>query len=144
MAYRLHKNCMDFFKNINGLSTQFDYYYLCLMMGFKYKKLGKKEDIKKDSFTKEIIEAYKDSKYKIVGLLIETEIERRGINKNIEYEVEKIISEIIDYNSKDNISDKGIELLNLYAAGGFEKIQSNIEDNENIEYFMQEYLDLIK
>lgn len=149
MAYKLHKNYNDFFRklnpNRNGFNTLFDIYYLCLMIGLKYKKIGSTDMLKSDAFSKEIIDAYKDSKYKIIALLIQTEMERnKRIDQDNQHEVEKLISEIIDYESKDHISDKGVELLNLYAASGFEKIQSNINDNNHIENFFQEYLELIK
>lgn len=149
MAYKLHKNYNDFFYEIgpgknNGLQTQFDIYYLCLMVGLRYNKIGTEDMLKSDAFSKEFIEAYRESKHKIIALLIQTEIERRKINQNIQTEVEKLISEIIDYENKDSISKKGIEYLNLYAAAGFEKIQCNIDDNNHLEYFFKEYLKLIE
>jgi hypothetical protein len=57
--------------------------------------------------------------------------------------VEKLMLQLIDHMSVTKLSQKGIELLNLYAAGGTNYIYDNISVTQELELFLVNYFELI-
>jgi hypothetical protein len=124
-------------------NVKFDVYYLFLMMGLKLRKLGSPEQIKRDAFVDYYPEVYRDKAELIAGLLIDAEMVRKGIEPNNRQSVEKLMLQLIDHMSVTKLSSKGIELLNLYAAGGANYIRDNISSTSELEVFLVSYYKLI-
>lgn len=143
MGFKLPIEAREYFKPIdqrsNKFKTLFDKYYLCLMIGFLNEKLGKQEEYENADFIDNYPQPYADKAPLITGLLINTEMERQGINSEDRISVEALILELIDNNSITKLSEKGTELLNCYAAGGMDIIRENIAKNSEIETFLVHY-----
>lgn len=148
MGFRVPKEARNYFKLIDELSRNkfrllFDKYYLCLILGLDYGKPGKVEDVEKEDFIDRYPEPYADKADLIAGLLIYTEMERKGINSEDRASIEKLILKLIDINSNTKLSEKGLELLNLYAARGMALIQDNIPKTKELEIFLVLFYELL-
>lgn len=147
MGFKLPKETREYFKYIdlkeNNFKMIFDKYYLCLMIGLSEEKLGKQEEIEGADFIESYPQAYADKAPLITGLLINAEMNRQGINSEDRFSVEGLILNLVDNNSSTKLSEKGIELLNSYAAAGMNKIKEKITQTGDIETFLVHYYRLI-
>ncbi|MCY7949366.1 MULTISPECIES: hypothetical protein [Bacillus] len=143
MGFKLPKEAREYFKLIdqkdNKFKTIFDKYYLCLMVGLSNEKLGKQDEYESADFVEGYPQAYADKAPLITGLLINAEMERQGINSEDRTSVEGLILQLIDNDSSTKLSEKGMELLNSYAAGGMSTIRDNIPKTSEIETFLVYY-----
>ena len=76
----------------------------------------------------------------IAALLIDAEIERKGILPTDKKSIEKLMLQLINHQSHTKLSSEGIDLLNLYAAGGFNRIRENIDATSELEVFLIQFL----
>lgn len=143
MGFKLPKEARSYFKLIeqrdNKFKILFDMYYLCLMVGLSRGKLGKLDEIESADFLEGYPQSYVDMAPLITGLLINTEMERQGINAEDRTSVESLILQLIDKDSNTKLSEKGIELLNSYAAGGMNIIRENVPKTSALETFLVYY-----
>lgn len=148
MGFKLPKEARSYFKLIDDRSNNkfkilFDRYYLCLMAGFSCKTLGKQEEIENADFLDSYPELYVDKAELIAGLLINSEMERQGIDSTEQKSVENLILQVIDNNSSTKLSNKGLDLLNCYAASGMNFIRDNIPKTSELETFLVYYQQLL-
>lgn len=150
MAFKMPKYAKFYFKQIDNQSedyakfkTLFDKYYLCLMLGLYKRELGTEEEIVKEVFVNNFIEDYKDKANIIIGLLIDAELERKGIILEERKSVEKVILDLIDENSITKLNSNAIDQLNKYAAGGMSIIREEIPVTADIELFLSRYYYLL-
>lgn len=123
--------------NTGELKTKFDLYYLCSLIGFSKKELGKLEG---DEFVDLYPKEYANSSDQLIALLIATEIDRQGIDPNDRKVMEDLMKRLVDSNSPIRLSKEGENLLNRYAAKGFEEIQNEIPDpNIKLDTFLIKY-----
>ncbi|ANV74209.1 hypothetical protein PDQ36_27660 [Bacillus cereus] len=143
MGFKLPKEARNYFKLIdqkdNKFKTLFDKYYLCLMVGLCNEKLGKQDEYESADFVEGYPQVYADKAPLITGLLINAEMERQGINSEHRPSVEGLILQLIDNDSTIKLSEKGLELLNSYAAGGMNIIRDSIPKTSELETFLVHY-----
>lgn len=150
MAFKLPKDAKFYFKQIDNqneehakFKTLFDKYYFCLMLGLHRRELGCEEEISKEVFVSNFIEEYKDKANLIIGLLIDAELERKGIRLEERNSVQKVILDLIDENAITKLNSDAIEQLNKYAAGGMSIIREEIPTTSDIEIFLSQYFFLL-
>lgn len=150
MAFKLPKDAKFYFKQIDNqneehakFKTLFDKYYFCLMLGLYKRELGSEDEISKEVFVTNFIEDYKDKANIIIGLLIDAELERKGIRLEERSSVQKVILDLIDENAVTKLNPTAIEQLNKYAAGGMSIIREEIPITSDIELFLSQYYYLI-
>jgi hypothetical protein len=150
MGFILSDKALEYYKAVNNRKDQgpkftimFDIYYLVLMMGLNNRKLGSPDQIKNSPFIDYYPEVYRDKAELIAGLLIDAEMVRKGIRPDDRKSVEKLMLQLIDHMSITKLSQKGIELLNLYGAGGTNFIHDNISITQELELFLVNYYELI-
>lgn len=141
------KDSRDYFKLIDKSSSNFklmfDKYFICVMVGFNFGKLGAVEQIEPADFIDYYPELYADKSDLIIGLLIDAEMRRQGISSDDRIGVEGLILKLINHNSTTRLSEHGIDLLNLYAAFGQLIIRDKIAKTAEIETFFVHYYNLI-
>ena len=145
MAFKLKEQAFKWFKHIDRvppLNTQFDLYYMCLLVGLvsgKPDNPGQSQD-----FVDHFVGDYKPYKRIIVGLLLHVELKHFGIALSESDEIKQKIELLFD--STDNMLTKdGFEKLNSYASGGFNIIFSHIVDKpRDTAEFLLQYSDLLK
>jgi hypothetical protein len=147
MSFRLHNASRQYFSDIMTTSGKvednklimFDAYYLCLLVGLS------KRQIDSDASTLDVIfndsypDKYVDSRDYIAGLLIATEAERKGIEKDNATALQQLMLNYVDYESPTRLSKMGVDMLNQYSSKGMDIIRSSISRPTHIEDFLREY-----
>ena len=138
MSLRLPNDAKSFFKHIPEYPTHLqgvrfmdiDKYYACLMLGLRAGELGSEDDIAPSSFLAAgtgYPGAYKETGDVIAGLLVDAEIRRNHIDIEDRDQIESETVKLLKPQSAMGLSDKGIDLLNRYAARGLEYLQSEMD-----------------
>ena len=151
MSFRLSNEVRKYFKKIDANSktgkfkNMWDYYYLCLMVGFRNEELG--EEISESSeFNKDFPRSYYSNRYQIIAALILAEIRRQGIMKNDSDKIRKLMLELLDTDAVTKISNTGLKRMNRYAEKGFrlinEKIPEPVEMDEFIKKYYEEFIEI--
>lgn len=143
MAFSLSKAAKEYFKKIDDASktgkfeSMWDYYYLCLMAGFKDGRLG--DDPNVEEFYKEFHSSYDSSKYQIMASLVSAEIRRQGIINADAEEIRKLMLNLLDKDATTKISKDGLKLMNRYADRGFKLITEKIPQPSELDEFIKNY-----
>ena len=109
---------------------KFDMYYACLMVGLLRHSIIQEPDTVSElgeTFLPSDVGypgPFKGAADLIAGLLIEAELERKNIGHKDRAEIESQTTSLLEPNSPVRLSERGIKLLNRYAAGGFELLRS--------------------
>ena len=148
MSLRLPNTAAGFFDHIREYPLtgvrfmDIDKYYACLMLGLRAGELGREEDLAPQSFLASgagYPEAYKPAADLIAGLLVDAEIRRNNINPKDRDRIESETVKLLQPRSAMGLSDMGTNLLNRYAARGFEHLQSELGAPRSLEVFLLEY-----
>jgi hypothetical protein len=147
MGFKMPKDAREYFKLIDKsdfkFKIMFEKYYMCLMIGLKYAKLGQSNKSEAGDFIDYYPEIYADKSDLIIGLLIDAEMRRQDISAEDRPGVEGLILKLINHNSNTRLSEHGIELLNLYAVFGLEVIREKISKTAEMETLLVHYFNLI-
>jgi len=144
MSFRLSRRARAYFTQIDDHSktgtfdSVWDKYYLCLMVGFKERKLGE-EPPQEDIFINEFIQDYRDQRFQIISGLVLAEAKRQGIPLDDEIKLRDLMLELLDHLSVTALTDDGHKLMNRYAEGGFQIIQERIPDPSEFDAFLRGY-----
>ena len=148
MSLRLPNDTTEYFKHIGEYRLagvrfmDIDKYYACLMLGLRVGELGRENDVAPRSFLAAgagYPDAYKPTADLIAGLLVDAEIRRNKINAQDRDQIESETVKLLQPRSAMGLSDKGVELLNRYAARGFEYLKSELGAPRRLEVFLIEY-----
>jgi hypothetical protein len=123
----------------------FDLYYFCLIPGF----IAKRRNI--NIHSNEVDELFRDfpSVFRprgelLVGLLINTELSRIGIDLKERTFVYSKISELV-ITSPPYLSNEGVKRMNEYAHGGFDVLCERMDERpQSLETFVRKYHRLIQ
>lgn len=146
MPFRLPKKCRGYFKDLigkedNKLSLWFDAYYLCLMVGLACTKINNDTDLEASELVDEYPTKYKMSRDYIAALLIEAETERISVDIKNPNALERLMTSLIDPNSKTRLSKLGEDRLNQYADRGMDIISDVMPHHMKLELFYEDYFD---
>ena len=102
-----------------GQMILFDAFYASLLVGIAHGRLGKKEDLETQRFIEGYPNEYGPSREFIAALIVDAELRRTGTDGHSDVEFERAISKLLKVDTSTGLSASGLELANLYAAGGF-------------------------
>ena len=141
MGFELRQDARKWFKDIEkDYPDLFDLYYLCLIPGFITKR--RNTEVNSDNvkeITRDFPGAFRSRGKLLVGLLIDTELSRIGIDLSERTSVYNRISELV-VTTPPYLSDKGVKLMNQYAHGGFDVLCEHMEERPKlIETFVRRY-----
>lgn len=146
MSFQLPKESREYFKHLlkraDGgacFSTLFDLYYFCLMVGLNKRLLGAEAELEGDKFIERYPSDYQNQADVIAGLLIHSELNRKGIEKDDRTSIEQEMLRLLDHQSATRLGEEGARLLNLYAAAGFKEIREEISPPQSLEEFLVLY-----
>ena len=151
MAFQISNEARKYFQKINDNSKtgQFeiiwDYYYLCLMVGFRSGELC--VDVTELSeFIDKFPKSYNSNKFQIISGLILSEINRQGLVQTDSEGIRKLMLELLDNDARTKISNEGLKRMNMYAEKGFilinEKIPEPMEMSEFIRRYYEEFIEI--
>lgn len=151
MGFKLPKGCREYFSGIvdkgkadeRKLSTWFDAYYLCLMVGFAQAKVDKDIKMESGDFHFDFPLDYQESKEYIIGSLIASEVRLRNIDITNSEELESHIKLLVGTKTKTNLTDVGEDLMNQYATYGYQFMREKLTDMPpvRLEEFYEEYFE---
>lgn len=146
MSFIMPTGARDFFKLIESrreapkFDSMFDYYYLCLMIGLDSRLLASEDsDLESAEFVKAYPADYHAQADLVAGLLIDAELDRKGINPEDRESIEQEMLRLLDLQSATRLSDEGMRLLNRYAAEGFKLLRDRVLQPQNLEDFLVAY-----
>ena len=147
MSFVLSNSAREFFKLIerqrDGVTKfiMFDQYYCCLMVGLDLRRLADLGDLDGEVFLNTYPEDYRGQADVIAGLLIDAELNRKGILNEDKASIELEMIRLLDPRSQTRLSNDGNELLNLYAAEGFKAVRDRMFRPATLEEFLVGYHD---
>lgn len=109
-----------------GTLILFDAYYACLVLGLAHKKIGTADMLEGSVFIPNYPTEYEAYREYIAGLLVDAEVTALHSEDYSERQLEKSIAKLLQVASPTRLSTEGMHILNLYAAGGFELLQSKM------------------
>lgn len=142
--FRLRQDAELWFSNIfeKPIDTKFDIYYLCLMLGLATGKFSNNKE--GTEFIDYFITDYASHQTLIIGLLVITELHKRGIEIKERNEISNVFKEFIDTATRTSLTDNAIEKLNGYASGGYEYLTEKIDTKpHHVEEFLITYHSLL-
>lgn len=146
MNFTLPAKARPFFKTIGEQRSprwlMFDSWYVCMLAGLRARTLGSKDELEAEYFIDSYPEDYKPAADFIAGLLIDAELERKGINLAEKASVEKEMILLLDPQRPNGLSETGVELLNRYAVAGFAKLDDAMLPPANVEDLLVRYASL--
>ena len=147
MSFRILTHAKDYFNNWPSKEgTLWDQYYVCFILGIVGNKRGEVNQSNSDEIVRYIIQPYIKSKSAFLGLLTYAHLRQLGHKIDDRKLVRDSIDKIIDPNAQNSFSDYAINLMNEFAAGGFQFLKENIPDKPVSEqsYFYLDWHNLLK
>ncbi|MEG1882025.1 MAG: hypothetical protein RR207_06000 [Clostridia bacterium] len=154
MRFRLSREYKKYFNGIIGDGgyvsvsnknkfLQFDVYYSCALIGFAALRIN--EDITSlEDMVQSYPKEYKNSKAYIAGLLIASEVKRRGKDMSSR-DLEKLMLEYLDNNNDTHLSDEGYARLDAYSLAGADIYRDRSVDSPRTrEDFLQTVNNIIR
>lgn len=147
MPFRLPKKCRTYFADITDrtdevkLDTLFDGYYLCALVGLAQGKLNTNPDLETTAFVDNYPADYSESGDYIAGLIIGAEVKRKSIPANDANALERLMTQIVESQSRTRLSPEGENLLSQYADRGIDVIREKMAGHTSLEEFFQDYFE---
>jgi hypothetical protein len=146
MSFHLPADARTFFRSFMGTHDSnatrflmFDAYYACLMIGLDARKIGNEAELESDVFVVEYPDAYVSQSDVIAGLLIDAELDRKGIDASDRASVEDEMIKLLNPASATRLSTAGNKLLDLYAAYGIRQVLDKMLPPSTVEDFLVGY-----
>lgn len=147
-SFRIRHDTRDWFSKLKKqkppINTDFDLYYLCLMMGLASKNKNTPDPSHSTDFRDRFVKQHEHQQNLIIGLLIQAELSDYGLTLDDKNQAKKIVDKLIDPNSITNLTDTGMDKMNAYASGGFDYLQSEMLKPHFAEEFLIRYVRLLQ
>jgi hypothetical protein len=96
-------------------------------------------------FQKTFVKAYIPVQKLIIGLLIHAELKHLGVDISEKEEVHGILIGLVDTDSPTKLTEKGLNILNEYASGGYDILTEYFPTKPySLEDFLRSYSKLIQ
>lgn len=150
MSLRMTEDMWAYFARIDqstikGISfLEIDKYYACLMIGLRAAQIAPDPKYRASFLAAgaKFPDAYSDHDTYLLGLLVEAEIRRRKLDPNNRDLIEAETVRLLDPQSPLGLSDQGVDLMNKYAAKGFELLREKMGPPRAIETFLVTYAEI--
>lgn len=109
-----------------GQMILFDGFYASFLVGVMQSRLGKEEELETQRFVEGYPNEYAASREFIAALIVDAELRRTGTEQYSDMDFERAISKLLKVDTPTGLSVVGLELANLYAAGGFGIIEDRL------------------
>jgi len=129
MSFIRRQEMDGWFSNLhkdNSLEIQFDYYYMCLMIGFA----ALRDDPLQggSELIRHFPGPYAGASKLIVGLLLIAETKKLGKQLGNKRDVEFLVQQYLETSGSGVLNDVGFDRINDYANGGFNFLVEEYED----------------
>jgi hypothetical protein len=118
----------------------FDAYYCCVLLGLDSGRIGDPSHLEGEPFyTQGYPDAYKGQAELMAGLLVDAELRRLMVSVDDREDVERQMVRLLNLTSPSRLSGDGDTLLNQYAVTGFDRLQEEMLEPDNLEDFLVGY-----
>ncbi|EAZ89973.1 hypothetical protein CY0110_07249 [Crocosphaera chwakensis CCY0110] len=132
-------------KDTPPINTDFDLYYLCLMMGLASKNKSTPDPSHSADFVDRFVKQHERQQNLIIGLLIQAELSDKSLTLDDKNQAKKILKDLIDPTNRfTSLTDDGMDKMNAYASGGFDYLQSKMPKPYFAEDFLIRYVEILK
>ncbi|WEJ99486.1 MAG: hypothetical protein P0Y59_21650 [Candidatus Sphingomonas phytovorans] len=136
----------EYFRDVQGrtdagarFETDFEQFYLCLMVGLEDGRLAPESELEPAEFTKDYTAPFQPFAPVLAGLLVDAQLRRQDIPRTKE-SLQQEVSNLIDVgNTSTRLNPDATKLLSRYAARGFTLIQAAIPKPRTLEDFLVAY-----
>lgn len=122
----------------------FDAFSSCMLLGFDRRQQGDDDQLEGRNFIDGYPDSHRGQAVIYAGLLVDAELARKDIAPKDRASVENEMISLLDLTSPTRLSARGNQLLNLYAASGFERLRTAMSQPANLEDFLIDYAELWK
>lgn len=149
MPFYLREDTESWFNNIKDqrpIETKFDLFYFCLMLGIAAgRKSSPNARSKTTEFQKNFVKSYIPVQKLIIGLLINAELKRLGIDSTEKDQVYNLLTNLVDPENQTKLTEAGINKLNEYASGGYDVLSEELSSKPySVEEFLRTYTKLLR
>lgn len=147
MGFKIRNSAKEWFKYIrkkDGLETDYDVYYFCLMAGLAANQKESPTDV--TDFIDYFPDDYKNSSKLIVSLLIKTELDRLGVDLSEKKNVREVVKRLVSTNTGTYLSNEGIKLMDSYSYAGFDVIKEAFHNDKprSLEIFLPRFIKILQ
>lgn len=148
MGFKIHtiaqKEWFKHIRNKNGLETDFDVYYFCLMAGLAANRRETPKDA--TEFIDYFPGDYKNSGKLLVSLLIKTELDRLNVDLSEKKNVREVVTSLVSTNTRTYLSDGGMKLMDSYSYAGFDVIREAFHNDppRSLEIFLPRFREILQ
>src|SRR5262245_36477522 len=138
----MRNDCKKWFADIEShYPTQFDLYYLCLIVGFAAPRRVTVEPGHLTDMVENFPGEFRSRARLLIGLLLTTDLKDRAIELDERDSVYRSVAKLVRSDSPSSMSDEGVKLMNQYAHGGFDVLveQFGGERPRSIEVCLRRY-----
>ena len=148
MDFFIRKSARDWFRGIKGefsapgarAAPDFDAFYFCFIAGIA---ANRKESLPQEE-TAQLVpgfpEAYKSRGGLLVSLFLSHELKSRGVDPTERQRVRDILSELVQPQAQNLLSDDGVREFNKYSFGGFDVLLDWFDDRPaSLETFLRAF-----
>ena len=149
MDFFIRKKARRWFRDIRGefnalpgarAAPDFDAFYFCFIAGIT---MNRKESLPPEG-TAQLVpgfpEAYKSRGGLLVSLFLSHELKSRGVDPTERQRVRDVLSELVQSQSQNFLSDDGVREFNKYSFGGFDVLLDWFDDRPiSLETFLQAF-----
>ena len=142
MSFVFPKGGRAFFKAVEAPRDgakkflMFDAFYCCALIGLDARRVGSDDELEGEVFVNGYPEDFKGQADILAGLLIDAELDRKGIQPGDRASIEREMIKLINPTSATRLSEDGNKLLNQYAAHGFKLLRDHMMAPGTLEEFL--------
>lgn len=148
MPFRLREDAERWFSALDGKEPakhKFDLYYFCAMAGLASGRTGTVAGLHAREIIDEFIQDYQPAQRLLIGLLVDAEVRRGGINLDEKEAVRAVFRRLVTPESKTQLTEEGMRCMNAYASGGYDFLAA-ARDAPPVspEEFIRDFVELIR
>ena len=147
MPFRLRDDAERWFAALDGkepAKTKFDLYYFCLVAGLASGRTSNESELGAREIVDEFIQDYQPAQRLLIGLLVEAEVRRGGINLSERAAVRGVFRRLVTPGSRTQLTDEGMRCMNAYASGGYDFLSESRDVRPaSPEEFVRDFVELV-
>ena len=147
MPFRLREDAERWFSALDGKEPtrhKFDLYYFCAMAGLASGRTSDVAGLHAREIIDEFIQDYQPAQRLLIGLLVDAEVRRSGINLHEREAVRAVFRRLVTPESKTQLTEEGMRCMNAYASGGYDFLaESRDAPPASPEEFIRDFVGLI-
>lgn len=142
--FRIREDARSWFRGLRdaekSFTTDFDSFYFCFMAGIAARQKRPSSTADTAELIANFPEKYAERGRLLVALFLTRELEELGVTMDEKMAVHSAISNLVNPEAPNFLSDEGVRQFNRYAHGGFDTLLDWFDDRpRSLETFLRGY-----